>query len=486
MNKEEIQKLVAREVGDYICNVNVATAYNAGDPTYGVIGGDFPFVAASDLEDTKVWLNGSVFAINVFSPADNLIYLKPPFASLPASGASFAIHRFSTPSEYNEVFTQVFSRLSGKVLVDREASMAVASTRLYSPPSNWKYINTIEIFKADTELPTEVAHSKWKVRAGKVAFATLFSTSDYPTMSFLGQGHPTPPANATAALEQSGIFQSCLAYRMVETLGMRLLNKVTTRVTGTASEDIARSSSLSRVGSIGATMTSTATLTGSRDASITFAGSMYSSLGLASTLSIGYQATILGTIIGTLSRNFGATTNLTGTRSLGATITTTNVATIDADRLGTTTLIEHLTGKVTVEDISDDEIQQSTNTEVTAESENSQEREVSTEIESSSEARSESQRESRIEAQEEKQQEDSVETQAEVTSETEQQTDIESRLTSELENTYELSAGTMSNADKQTEEDWLSLIMSAKSNADALEEYLFERVRPNSRMLVYA
>jgi len=426
MNKTEIQNLVAKEVNDYLCGGTVASAYNAGDPTYGIIEGHFPFSEASDLETGRLQLGTSHYHISVFSPSDRKVYLLPPFATAPAAGATFEIFKYSKANDYDNIFTQVFGRLSGKILSDAEASMAIISTVVsYALPTNWKYVNSVELYKTDEVIPQYLSHRSWNPRLGKVFLRATLSAITYPTMVVLGQAHPTQPLNATVALEQDGIFQDCLTYRMAEHFAMRQFVKTTVKTFGSAY----RSDSVEGNTARGATRSLSASIVGTT----------------IGTTTRGATSSYLGTILGTTSVTITGTTTRVGTT--GATI----------NRLATITTKEHVTGieevtnEKTVQTGISNESEVARRTESTVRNDREQRAESSTGLENAAQSEAQLQKELETESSE--------------------------------DTSYQYTSGLDRNIAWEEEEDWLALANVARVNADVLEQYLFERVRPNSRRL---
>lgn len=350
MNKNEIVKIVSKQASDFLSEGSVATAYNAGDPTYGVIESSFPFGAASDLQEGRIHIEDNDYYISIFSPSDRKIYVIPAFTTAPTLNATYSIYKYSKKDEYDDIFTQVFDRLSGKVLADAEYTLAVnATTITYSPPSTWKYINSIEKYKEDEVIPYPIPYKDWKIRNGNVFLNATLDPDTYPSIAFVGQLHPTAPLTATVSLEQGGIFQNCLISRMVEQFAIKMLKNVTISGLG----------SLSRYDTTEDTKTEVATQSS--------------------------VATSIATIAGT------------------ATITTK----------------EHTTGRV--EETEEDQI--------------------------------------------------------------EQQNAIKEDVTKVADTDYNYTSGQDKQVTWEEQEDWAALADAANASADALEAYLFERVRLNSRRL---
>ena len=548
MNKVEIQNAVAKEVNDYLCEGIVATAFNAGDPTYGVIRANFPYNAASDLEGGRVELGGSSYHISVFSPSDRKVYLIPPFATTPpAAGVTFSVFKYSKSGDYDNIFNQVFGRLSSKVLIDMEASMAVGTGVAYSLPTNWKYVNTVELYKEDEVVPVELVHRKWAVRMGKLFLKATLSSDTYPTLIALGQAHPTLPLTATAKLEQDGIFQDCLVFRMAEHFAMRQFVKTSVKSFGSSyrsdsSEGVtSRGATRSLSASMVSTIIGTSVATTSRSATVNLAATTIGTTNTAATTTTGATRSLSSTIIAKnfldattktiatiiATSVFGATKSLDSTLSVFATLfSTTNLSvsatttmggtvSLSASRGATTTVIEHSTGRqeVTSETSSQKEVTQQQEVEQRTESENTGEREerqeVSTEKEVSNETESKAESEQRqevslqtetraeretnlevaTEKEDKTERETSIELTSEAGSEARQELQSEQEQNKELETetgkdtSYQYQSGFDRNITWEEQEDWLALASTARINGDTLEQYLFERVRPNSRRL---
>lgn len=431
MKKLLLEKQVARNLEDLLYDGQITSATTNG--TYAeVVCDDFPFSDNSDLEGGKIWIGSKTHLIRVFSPQDNKLYVLPTFATTPASGATIHIFKNFTKEHYDQTFEQVFTRLSNKVLTDVEASIAVASKITYDIPTNWKYVNRVELYQTTSLFPIKfLENTEWRLRVNNLTLLAALATESYATMYMIGQAHPDEPATDDTEIGQSGIFEQCLSFRMMENLA------------GSKIKQLKRTSAMS------ATKTATITGTLARTATQTRLGTL---LGTQSLL-----ATLAGTanILGTQTQDTLATRSLIGT--LGKTLTATTSAV--GTTVATITTIDHETGKIE----SSDENREESQTDQETSAENTQQSDINQEgidgVEQESQDTSEVKEEGTTDQ----------EAQEETTTELAAESTTERTLEDELQDLSEI------------EENWLPIVEYAKDAADALEVYLFERVRPNSR-----